>query len=234
MTRSGPIITIDGPAGAGKSTIARKLARMLEFALLDTGAIYRALTLGLMRAGIDPDRDALPPLTEEFIGVTLQPSADLTTIFLHGEDVSDLIRNEDIAAAASKFSAMPDVRSALLSIQRGAARDGGVIAEERDMGTVVFPDAEVKFFLSADLEARAARRYAELCASDPSLDPERVLRDMAARDARDESRSSAPLVVAPDAHFIDTTRLSPTEVIALMMDLAARTLPDFGTFRRDD
>lgn len=224
-TRSGPIITIDGPAGAGKSTIARMLAQALGFAILDTGAIYRALSLRLLRAGVDPDYGPTPPLTDEFLGVTLCVTPVTTRVRLHGEDVSELIRTEEIAVAASKFSAKPEVRSALLSIQRGAAVDGRIIAEGRDMGTVVFPDAELKFFLSADLGARARRRCAELRAADPSVDLDRVLRDMAARDARDKARDLAPLIMAGDACLVDTTLLGPAEVIALMMEEVQERLP---------
>jgi cytidylate kinase len=226
MARSGPIITIDGPAGAGKSTAARLLAKSLNFALLDTGAVYRALALRLLRLGVDPDSDTPPPLTEEFVGVSITPSADFTRVYVRGEDVSDLIRTEEVASAASKFSALPEVRSALLSIQRAAAKSGRLIAEGRDMGTVVFPDAEVKFFLSADLEARAARRYAELCSSGCDIDRRRVRIELAARDARDRSRASCPLAPAADAHFIDTTHIGPSDALKVMRDIVLEILPD--------
>jgi CMP/dCMP kinase len=192
------IIAIDGPAAAGKGTLARRIAGALGFAHLDTGGLYRAVGLGVLRAGQDP-ADAKAALA---IATALDQA-----------DLSDpALREEETGKAASIVSVHPQVRAALLDFQRNFARNpphkaGGAVVEGRDIGTVVCPDADVKLFIDADLEVRATRRFAELRAQDPSLTLNAVRAEMAARDERDRNRADSPLVAAPDAHLLDTTVL---------------------------
>lgn len=210
------IITIDGPAGAGKSTVAKMLSKKLGFLLLDTGALYRVMALHLIRLGIKPDSPRVP---EELLQPDLKMRPDIASmiLFLGSEDVTDLIRQEEIGVAASKFSALPEVRRALLGFQRHAATKWNLVAEGRDMGTVVFPDAQVKFFLTADVEERSRRRFNELLARGEGPDFQKVLTEMRERDERDISRKEAPLVQAPDAILIDSTNLEPEEVLMNMI-----------------
>jgi cytidylate kinase len=225
ISRKGPVITIDGPAGAGKSTMARLLAGRLGFCLLDTGALYRAVALHLIRLGLTADDD---PILESALGsvnLKVEPGVASMKLFLGEEEVSHIIRSERIGDAASKFSAKPEVRRALLAIQRCAASRGRVVAEGRDMGTVVFPDAEVKFFLVADLAERSKRRHSEVLAGNERVKLSKVRSEMQTRDLRDESRDQAPLVKARDALVIDTTLLNPTQVLQRMEDHIARLLP---------
>jgi len=219
------IVAIDGPAGAGKSTMARLLARRLGFFLLDTGALYRAVALSLMRLGITPNSAALPENALASLGLRVEPALASMRVFLGNEDVSDAIRDESVGSAASKFSTRPEVRRALLALQRAAAERGSVVAEGRDMGTVVFPDAEVKFFLTADLSERAKRRHQELCERERDASLSEVRDDMIARDRRDASRHEAPLVCAADAQVVDTTGLTPEQVLEVMMAHMSKKVP---------
>jgi cytidylate kinase len=222
---SGNVITIDGPAGAGKSTIARALAEKLGFFFLDTGALYRAVALHLLRSGVNPEEEVVPDDALKGIDLRVASGTGRMNVFLGDEDVSERIRDESTGEAASIFSAGPEVRRALLDLQRSLAAGAGrgVVAEGRDMGTVVFPHAAVKFFLTADLRERAKRRHAELREKGASPPLEEILTDMRARDRRDESRSRSPLVQAPDAVVVDTTALSPDRVLQVLLDhVAAR------------
>lgn len=219
--RAGPLlVVIDGPAGAGKTSVARRVAAALGVPLLDTGAIYRTLALVAQRRDIAwDDEPALVQLCEAFpiaFG-ELDSAARAQTVRFAGEDVTAAIRTPEISQGASKVSAVPGVRAALLGIQRAAA-GAGCVAEGRDMGTVVFPDAPFKFFVTADLRTRAERRRAELAvagAEPPSLDV--VERDVAERDDRDSSRAAAPLRRADDAIEVDTSGLSLDEVVARIL-----------------
>jgi len=205
--------------------MARLLAGRLGFYLLDTGALYRAVALHLIRLGLTADDDPIPESALGSVGLKVEPEVASMKLFLGEEEVSHIIRSERIGAAASKFSAKPEVRRALLAIQRCAASRGRVVAEGRDMGTVVFPDAEVKFFLVADLTERSRRRHLEVSAGSEKVEFSKVRSEMQARDRRDESRDQAPLVQARDALVIDTTSLDPTQVLQRMEDHIAGLLP---------
>lgn len=220
---SAPVIAIDGPAGAGKSTAAQRLARRLGFFLLDTGAIYRALALVARREGIAWDDG--PRLGERAAGLALSfhDHPDGQRVEVDGEDLSEAIRRPEISDGASRVSAHPEVRAALLSLQRRIALRGGCVAEGRDIGTVVLPWAPLKFFVTASIEERARRRRAELAGRGHGEVPlEQVVAELRERDHRDESRAVAPLRPAEDAIRLDTSPLSLDEVVALMEAEARR------------
>jgi cytidylate kinase len=215
------IVAVDGPAGAGKSTASRRLAARLGFALVDTGAIYRAVALAAQRAGVAWDDDAglatvLAALALEFAP---PPSGDPLAgprVLLGGDDVSSAIRTPAMSLGASRVSARPVVRAALLDLQRRlatAASSPGAVLEGRDIGTVVFPDADAKFFLTAAPEARARRRFDELRAKGDGATFEEVLADQQRRDRQDAERDVAPLRPAGDAVLVDSSSLSLDEVV---------------------
>ncbi len=200
-------IALDGPAGAGKSTIAKEAARRISILHVDTGALYRAVGLFALRRGADPaDPSQVLPLLPE-IQVSLEFSPEGQRIFLNGEDVSQAIREPRASMAASAVSAMPEVRAFLLDLQRDLARRHSVIMDGRDIGTVVLPDADIKIFLTAAPEARAMRRYKELVQKGHQVDFDSVLRDVKERDYNDSHREAAPLRQAEDAWLCDTTHL---------------------------
>jgi cytidylate kinase len=221
--RTLPIVAIDGPAGAGKSTVARRLADALAFVLVDTGAMYRAVALAAQRDAIAwSDGPRLAALAEGLVekkALSFERDPGLgVRVKLSGEDISDAIRTPEIAQGASTVSAHGAVRAVLLDLQRVAGRAGGVVLEGRDIGTVVFPDAEVKFFLTASAEVRARRRYAELAAKGQSLSFEETLADVKRRDAQDEGREVAPLKQAETAILVDSTELSFEQTVANMLE----------------
>ena len=216
------IVALDGPAGSGKSTTARRVADRLGWLYLDTGAMYRAVGVAFRDRGL-PFTDAAARTLLPALDVRLRPAPDRTRVALDGVDVTDRIRTPQAAEDASRASALGPVREAMVALQRRVAREstvGGVVAEGRDVGTVVFPDADVKFFLVADLDARARRRLSDFdaAASGAGSDGadaafERVRAEIEARDQRDASRALAPLRPAPDARRLDTTALSVDEQV---------------------
>ena len=223
----GIIVAIDGPAGAGKSTIARKLADALGYVLVDTGAMYRSVALAAHRSGVPwNDATGLGGLARGLVSqraLSFERDAALgVRVKLSGEDVSEAIRTPDIAQGASTVSTHPEVRAALLELQRQAGKEGGVVLEGRDIGTVVFPNAQAKFFLTASAECRAKRRHAELVAKGQNVTFEDTLEDVRRRDAQDSNRTHAPLKQADDAVLVDSTDLSIDETVQKMLDHARK------------
>jgi cytidylate kinase len=213
-----PIVTIDGPAGAGKSTVARLLATRLGYRLLDTGGMYRALAWSVARAGIDPD-DAVA-IARHLARVTVTIDGD--RFFVNGRDVSAEIRTPEIGALTSRITALAPVRDKVTPLQRRLASEGGVVLEGRDTGTVVCPDAEVKFFLDASIETRARRRQMELAAAGQTLLLEAVRDEIRVRDAQDRTRVLAPLRKAEDAIAVDTSERTTDEVVGFMVEIVER------------
>jgi cytidylate kinase len=224
-SRARPVVAIDGPAGSGKSTVARALAARLGYLYVDTGAMYRAVALAAVRAGIALDDG--PALGALCLGLSLRqiPGPAGSRTLLGDEDVSRAIRTPEMSRASSSVSAAPEVRAAMAAQQRRMGECGGTVLEGRDIGTVVFPDAEAKFFLTASTAERARRRRDELAARGDAQDLEAVRREMEERDRNDSARAHSPLRRAADAVEIDTTALTPAEVVELM---AARVLAREG------
>ncbi|MCF6434032.1 MULTISPECIES: (d)CMP kinase [Pseudoalteromonas] len=219
MPASMPVITVDGPSGSGKGTVCRLLAEKLNWDVLDSGAIYRVLSLAALHHQIALDNEeALVPLAANLdVQFLIDPTTKKSKVILEGEDVSSTIRDEKVGSAASKVAALPRVREALLRRQRAFRSEQGLIADGRDMGTVVFPDAEIKLYLTASAEERANRRYLELNAKGLDVTLSGLLQDIMARDDRDMNREVAPLVPADDAIVIDTTELDAQQVFANVM-----------------
>ena len=213
------VITIDGPAGAGKSTVSKALARKLSFLYLDTGALYRAVAYTVLKKGILPDDEkALSDLCSR-LKIYLKYVDGNLNVFVDDENVTDKIRNEEVGLLASTVSAIPVVRKILLSIQQEAGEKGGIVAEGRDMGTVVFPDADCKFYLDARVEERALRRYKELLARGKRVDYKKTERELHVRDRQDREREIAPLMASQDAIIIDSTNIGVSEVVDQLMSI---------------
>jgi cytidylate kinase len=215
MTRVRPIVAIDGPVGAGKSTVARELARSLGFSYINTGAMYRAVALVARESEIRPGDDQLEQRLAgilDMIAITF----DGERVLLSGRDITAAIAAPEVGDLASQLSTLAIVRQKMRELQRAAGREGGVVMEGRDIGTAVFPDAEFKFFLDADVEVRAERRWRELVAKGASVTRDEVLALLLERDRRDSERELAPLRRADDAMVIDSTGLSAAEAVAAM------------------
>ncbi len=214
------IIAIDGPAGSGKSTVARELATRLGYAFLDTGAMYRAAAVAVIEAGIDPSDSMGCAREVQRHAISLDPSAFPPRVLLDGRDVCSRIRDPDISAASSPVSASPPVREVLVAAQRTFAVEYPfLVTEGRDQGSVVFPDADVKIFLDARAEVRAARRTAELHSKGISADEGEVLRGIMERDGRDSSRANSPLCEAKGAVRVDSSSLTVEQVVARILAL---------------
>ncbi|HKE17209.1 MAG TPA: (d)CMP kinase [Kofleriaceae bacterium] len=213
------VVAIDGPAGAGKSTAARRLAGMVGYRLLDTGALYRTVALLARRRGTSWDDE--PALAAIAAGLDVEFRLDDMTnrLFVDGEDLSSAIRTPEVSQGSSIVSALPGVRAALLGLQRRLGGEGGVVAEGRDVGTVVFPSAGAKFFLTASDEVRAQRRQDELRAAGVQADFQSTMSEMQRRDQRDATRQAAPLVCAPDAVVLDSSALTIDEVVKRMFEV---------------
>lgn len=215
------IITIDGPSGSGKGTLAAKLAQHYGYHLLDSGAIYRLLGLALHQANLLDKLDSqLEQAVEvaEHLDIEFKNTADGVLTYLNGENVSHLIRNEQVGAYASKVAVIPELRTALLTRQQNFAQGQGVVADGRDMGTVVFPNAQAKIYLTASAESRAERRFKQLQNAGQNANIDEILAQIQERDKRDMERSTAPLKPADDALIIDSSHLSIDEVFAQMVD----------------
>jgi len=211
------VVAIDGPAGAGKSAVSRRLTSELGYQLLDTGALYRTVAYLAERSGIAwKDEDKLAEIASE-LEVSFRLEGDVNHLRVDGVDLTTLIRSPEISLGASEVSAHPKVRSALLQLQRDLGSCGGVIVEGRDVGTVVFPNAQAKFFLTASDEVRAKRRFNELRASGVEADYASTLKEMLERDKRDTSRALAPLIQAEDAILVDSSDVGVEDVVAEML-----------------
>ena len=204
------VVAIDGPAGAGKSTVARTVAEMLGYVYINTGAMYRAVALWALQTGIElNDHLKLERLAEQ-ARIEFEPGS--TKVFLNGEDISDAVSNPQVSETASIISAVPGVRRALVAEQRRIAEGASVVMEGRDIGTVVFPDAAVKIYLDADVQVRAERRTKELEARGHAADLAFIAAQIAERDKRDSTRAEAPMTQAPDATYVDSSGLDAGEV----------------------
>jgi cytidylate kinase len=207
------VVAIDGPAGAGKSTVARHLARRFGILNLESGAMYRAFALKALRANASLDESAgLEKLAADTL-ICLEPGEENNRVLLDGEDVTALVRDPAVTDAASRVSVFPPIRAWMVRLQQELGARGGVVMEGRDIGTVVFPHAEVKIFLDAAPEVRGLRRYDQM-GSQPAVQPEEVIRDLRDRDQRDRSRADSPLKPAADAVLLDSTRMTLEEVVA--------------------
>ena len=216
-----PVICVDGPSGAGKGTLSLRLAAALDWHLLDSGALYRVVGFACRQAGVSLDNSDAVAEVARALDVDFRPTDAGVTVWLSGEDVTSAIRSEEGGADASQVAALEPVRAALLLRQQELARPPGLIADGRDMGTVVFPEAPLKIFLTASAEARAERRFHQLQGMGESVSLARLLTVIQERDARDQSRTVSPLVPAEDAIIIDSTALSADEVLQAARELAA-------------
>jgi cytidylate kinase len=224
-TNSAPVITVDGPSGVGKGTLSALLARRLGWRLLDSGALYRLTALAANRCGVPVSEEGrMAEIAERLVAEFRVDATGAIKVYLDDIDVSDAIRREECGNAASKAAAIPAVRSALLGRQRDFRRWPGLVADGRDMGTVVFPDAEVKIFLTATATERARRRFEQLKQKGISASLDRLATEIAQRDKRDTERLVAPLCPAPDAEVVDTSALSIDEVEHCVLDIVSRRI----------
>jgi cytidylate kinase len=219
-----PVLTLDGPGGVGKGTICLRVARETGWHILDSGSLYRLVGLEAARHGIDLDALPNPQIVTQLAEIAKNLDIDYVDrgdhlgILLGGEDVAELIRTEQVGALASKVAAVPEVRAALLARQRAFARPPGLVADGRDMGSVVFPRAGLKIFLTASAEERAKRRYKQLIEKGIGANLPGLVAELKERDERDTQRSASPLIAAADAHVIDTTHMSIDEVANAVLD----------------
>ncbi len=216
------VITIDGPAGSGKSTTAKLVAKRLGLLYLDTGAMYRAIALKALRKGIDlEDEGSLERLAND-TQIDVIPDPDGCRVIMDGEDVSESIRAHEVSQASSKVSAVKGVRMRLIELQRRIGSGGGIVAEGRDIGSVVFPNADIKIYLDADIGTRTLRRMKEMEKSGEQISFEKIKQDIQQRDRQDSSRSLSPLIVPEGAKVIDTSNLTIEEQVEKVLDEVRR------------
>jgi cytidylate kinase len=218
-----PVITVDGPGGSGKGTIAMRLAEKLGWHFLDSGALYRLVAVAAMDRGIKANQESALGQIAESLDVDFGISSEGMVILLDGNYITGRLRSESVSVFASEIAAFPLVRAALVQRQRAFRKLPGLVADGRDMGTVIFPDAILKIFLTASAQARAERRYKQLKEKGESVNLSRLFRDIKKRDERDSSRAISPLKPAEDAHVIDSTELSINEVLQQIHDLLEKS-----------
>ncbi len=220
MTARKPFIAIDGPVGSGKSTTARKVAQELGFVYVDTGAMYRAVTLDVLNHGVDPEHEegVKDVVAKSHVELLLNDDGSQRTM-LNGSDVTERIRDLDVTRAVSAVSAMKPVREKMTVIQREIGRNGGIAMEGRDIGTVVFPDAEFKIYIDASIEVRAKRRYKELFAKGIQIEIDELIREIRERDRLNTERAIAPLRKAEDAIYIDTSDMTFDEQVSAIISI---------------
>ena len=224
MENGGLIVTVDGPSGTGKSTMCRALAKRLDAKYVDTGAMYRVATLAVLRAGVDPADTAKVIEATADLPLQVSDDPDSTEVLFAGEDVKGEIRGAEVTKHVSAVSAIPEVRVNLVELQRKLAREAGrAIVEGRDIGTVVLPDAPAKVFMTASAEVRAKRRYDQDIAAGREADYDAVLADVQRRDQADSSRATSPLKPADDAVLVDTSEMTPDEVLAALTEVVERS-----------
>lgn len=212
------VVAIDGPAGAGKSTIAKLVAEKLGYAYIDTGAMYRSVAWKFLQTGKEFDEAFISKLAEEMV-IEFRPEAQVNHVFVDGVEVTAAIRSQEVTANVSRVAAIGAVREAMVAQQRRMGQTGGVLMDGRDIGTVVFPHADVKVFLTASVEERALRRYKELVAKGEQIDLEVLQQDIASRDKQDSERAISPLRQAEDALYLDTSAMNIEEVTTYLMQL---------------
>jgi len=224
MENGGLIVAVDGPSGTGKSTMCRALAKRLDAKYVDTGAMYRVATLAVLRAGVDPADTAKVIDATANLPLEVSDDPDSTEVLFAGEDVKAEIRGAEVTKHVSAVSAIPEVRVNLVELQRKLAREAGrAIVEGRDIGTVVLPDAPAKVFMTASAEVRAKRRYDQDVAAGREADFDAVLADVQRRDEADSSRATSPLKPADDAVLVDTSEMTPDEVLAALTEVVERS-----------
>lgn len=222
MTARKPIIAIDGPAGAGKSTVARHLAAHFGLLNLESGAMYRAFARKALDAGVDPDDPEALDALARTTSIQLEPTPTGNRVLLDGSDVTASLRDSAVTQAASHVSVHPPIRTWMVHLQRAMGRSGGIVMEGRDIGTIVFPNADIKFFLDASPEARSQRRYLE--APQATTTPEALREELRKRDERDRNRKDSPMRPAPDAIIIDSTELTRDQVLARIESVVTERL----------
>ena len=212
------VVAIDGPAGAGKSTIAKLVAEKLGYAYIYTGAMYRSVALKFLQTGKDFDEDFISELARTMV-IEFKPEASVNRVFVDGQEVTDAIRSAEVTANVSRVAAIGAVREAMVAQQRRMGESGGVLMDGRDIGTVVFPNAQLKIFLTATVEERAMRRYKELIAKGQQVDLAQLKEDIASRDKQDSERAISPLRQAEDALLLDTSDMNIEQVTAKILQL---------------
>jgi cytidylate kinase len=225
------VVTIDGPAAAGKSTTAREVAERLDFLYLDTGAMFRAIAVKVVDENVSPEDEVAVSSLVRLTEIDLSTAGEGVRVLLDGIDVTDRLRTPAISELASRLAEQSEVRARLIEIQRRLAEEQSVVAEGRDTGTVVFPDAGVKIYLEASIEERAARRWRELVERGVPATQEQVLKDLERRDRRDRERELAPLLPAKDSLVVDTTKLSIAEQVERVMQAVRDRHPQIGVAR---